>query len=189
MSTVDSVDYVNKRIYLSYETVGVPLDTMNVYRDVRALRVANESHRRFRPMIIAGGNIRKTETTFTLPFVQLLYGCRIVPYDFPHSLLVIRETFTDDGFVGVGCFNRTSVDASVDLDYQVAPVEVREVYTGGGSGLTLAQIEASTVIAKDATVKAVPNAVWGASSNNAASGTMGELLKKALSLPKWLALK
>lgn len=142
MGTVASVDYVAKRIYLSAETVGVPLDTMDVYRDVRALRVSTEAHRKFKPMIVGGGNIQKTATTFTQPYVVLLYGCAIVPYNAAQSLQVIRDTFADDGRAGVACFDRSTVPAEVDIDIQVAPVEVREVAVGGGggSGLTAAQV-------------------------------------------------
>lgn len=70
---VASVDYPNKRIYLSAATVGVPLDTLDVYRDVRALRRVTEAHRAYRPMIVAGGNIQKTPTTYTAPYVRMLY--------------------------------------------------------------------------------------------------------------------
>jgi hypothetical protein len=138
MPTVASVDYVTKRIYLSASTVGTPLDLTQVYRDVRALRVSNEAHRSFRPMIVAGGNIPKTLTTYTQPYVQLLYGCAIVPFDTPHSLVVIRDVFSDDGRSGVGCFDRSGVTAEVDIDIQVSAVEVRTVATGGASPADIA---------------------------------------------------
>lgn len=134
MSTVSSVDYVNKRIYLSATTVGAPLDTLDIYRDVRELRRITEAHRNFKPIIIGGGGIQKTATTFTQPYVQLLYGCYLVPYNTPHSLLVVRDTFADDGRSGVSCFDRSGVSSEVDIDFQINPVEVREVVTGGGGG-------------------------------------------------------
>lgn len=127
MSTVDHVDYVNKRIYLSASTVGVPLDTLDVYRDVRALRATIDSHRKFQTMIVAGGNIQKTTSNFTQPYVQLLHGCRIIPWDQTQSLVVVRDTFTDDGFSGVGCFDRAALTHLVDIDIQVSPVEVRQI--------------------------------------------------------------
>jgi hypothetical protein len=128
MPVVASVDYVNKRIYLSADTVGVPLDTLDVYKEVRALRRSTEDHRRFRPMVIAGGNIAKIPgVTFTQPYVQLLFGCRIVPFDTPHSLRVIRDTFTDDGVVGAGVFDRSTLSSNIDIDYDVQAVEVRLV--------------------------------------------------------------
>lgn len=134
MPTVASVNYTTKRIYLSATTVGVPLDTLDVYREVRARRVSTEADRAFKMMIIGGGGIVKTPGVFTQQYVQLLYGCRIVPYNTTQSLVITRDTFTDDGLSGVGCFDRSSVTANVDIDIQVSPVEVREVVTGGGSG-------------------------------------------------------
>ena len=131
MSTVASVNYLERRIYLSATTVGVPLDTLDVYRDVRSLRRTIEAHRKFRPLIIQGGNIRKTDTTATQPYVQLLYGCRIVPYDVKHSLKVVRDTFTDDGLSGIECFDRSSLTSEVDIDYAVDKVEVQMVSTSG----------------------------------------------------------
>jgi hypothetical protein len=133
MPFVQSVDYANRRIYLSVETVSLPsLDTMDVYREVRSLRRTTESHRKFRSMIVAGGNIQKTATTFTASYVQLLNGCRIVPFDVLHRLVVSRDTFSDDGASGVECFDRAAVVENVDIDYQVAAVEIRTVATGGG---------------------------------------------------------
>ena len=141
MATVASVDYLARRIYLSATTAGgAALDLLDVYRDVREFRRTTEAHRGFKPMLVAGGNVQKTATTFTQPYVQLLYGCRIVPYDSAHRLTVIREVFTDDGLSGVDCFERSAVAANVDVDYQVAPVEVRLVSTSGSTGPTAAEI-------------------------------------------------
>lgn len=139
MPLVAAVDYTAKRIYLSAESVGVSLDTLDVYREVRALRRTAEAHRAHRPMIIGGGGVRKTAATFTQQYVQLLYGCRIVPYDAPQVLTLVRETFTDDDLVGAACFDRSGLTSIVNIDVQVSPVEVREVATGGGS-LTAAQV-------------------------------------------------
>lgn len=134
MPVVASVDYVNKRIYLSADTVGVPLDTMDVYREVRALRRSTEDHRRFKPMMVAGGNIEKIPgVSFTQPYVQLLNGCRMVPHDVPHSLRVIRDTFTDDGVIGADTFDRSTLTSNIDIDYDVQAVEVRLVSGTGDS--------------------------------------------------------
>ena len=137
MPLVSSVDYTNKRIYLSADTVGIEIDLIDVYKEVRALRRTNEDHRKFRPMMIAGGNLQKTATTFTPKFVQLLYGCRIVPFDTSHHLIVIREVFTDDGLVGHEVFDRSSLSptTAVDIDVNVQEVEIRLVSTGGSAVL------------------------------------------------------
>jgi hypothetical protein len=140
MAIIASVDYPNKRIYLHADTVGIDLDTLDVYKGVRALRVSNEDHRKFKPIIVAGGNIQKTDTAFTAPYIQLLYGCRIVPYDASQNLRVIRDTFTDDGYAGRDCFDRSGLSNEVNIDFEVDKVEVREVLTGGSEAPSVQQI-------------------------------------------------
>lgn len=142
MPVVVSVDYAAKRIYLSADTVGTTLDTLDVYREVRALRRATEAHRKYYPMIIAGGNIEKIPSVSATPaYVQLLYGCRIVPYNVSHSLRVIRDTFTDDGFAGRDCFDRTplSPSVSVDIDVDLSEVEIRFISTGDAATIAVVQ--------------------------------------------------
>lgn len=135
MPVVASVDYPAKRIYLSAETADALVDTLDVYREVRALRRTTEAHRGFLPIIIAGGNLEKIAgQTYTQPYVQLLHGARIVPYNVSHQLTVNRDTFTDDGFAGRDCFDRTPLSASVevDIDFQVHEVETRIIAVGSG---------------------------------------------------------
>lgn len=168
MPVVSSVDYVAKRIYLSAETVNSTLDTLDVYKEVRALRRTTDLHQQFRPMIIAGGNIQKTATTFTVPYVQLLYGCRIVPYNTSHSLILIRDTFTDDNFSGSECFDRSPLSSTVavDIDVNVQEVEVRTVSVG------------SAVLPSD--IQAIIEGVWNAlATDHTASNSMGANLTAA----------
>lgn len=143
--TVASVDYVTRRIFLDASTVNTDWDTLDVYREVRALRRTNEAHRKYKPIIIAGGMIQKTATTYTAPYVQLLYGCRIVPYNASHKGRLIRDTFTDDNLSGRDCFDRTSLSPTVevDIDVQVDKVEVRTVATSGNV-YTLTEISDAT---------------------------------------------
>ncbi len=143
MPLVASVDYPNKRIYLSASTADADLDTLAVYREVRALRRTTDSHREFRPIIEAGGNIEKIAgVSYTPAYVRLLYGCRIVPYNGSHSLRLVRDTFTDDGFSGRDCFDRTplspSVEVNIDVDFP--EIEIREVVISGSTGPTAAEI-------------------------------------------------
>lgn len=135
MPVVSSVDYINKRIYLSVSTVNQNVDTLDIYKEVRALRVLNEADRKFKPMIIASGNVPKVVGVSATPIsIQLLYGCRIVPYNIgDHSIRVIRDTFTDDGFAGRDCFDRSSLNNMVDIDIDFPEVEIRYVYVGGSS--------------------------------------------------------
>ncbi len=133
MPLVASVDYITRRIFLSASTVNQNIDTVEIYKEVRALRRTNESHRKFKPIIIAGGNVTKIAGVSATPiFTQLLYGCRLVPFDANQKLKLIRDTFTDDGFAGRDCFDRTSLTSQVDIDVDFPEVEIRYVNTGGG---------------------------------------------------------
>lgn len=137
MAKVASINYVTKRIYLSAETVGVPLDTIDIYKEVRALRRTNEAHRKFQPMIIAGGNVEKIPgVSYTPIYVQLLNGCRIVPYDQQQNLKVIRDTFTDDGLAGRDCFDRSGLTNIVDIDIDFPEIEIRIVAGLGAQDIT-----------------------------------------------------
>ncbi len=133
MPKVSSVDYVNKRIYLSSETVALDsLDTLDVYKEVRGLRRTNTDHRKFNRMIVAGELFEKTTGNFTQSYVRLLNGCRIVPFDTSHDIKLIRETFTDDNFSGRDCFDRSSLSptTAVDIDVDIKEVEIRLIPTG-----------------------------------------------------------
>lgn len=132
MALVASVDYPNKRIYLSADTVDANLDTVLVYREVVALRISTAGHRQYAPIIEAGGNLEKVAgVSYTLPYARLLLGCRIVPYNTSHKIRLTRDTFTDDGYAGRDCFDRTPLTAGVDVDIDVdiQEVEVRIVST------------------------------------------------------------
>lgn len=156
MPLVASVDYAARRIYLSADSVGVDLDTLDVYREVRALRRTTEAHRKFRPMIEAGGNIQKIAgLTYTPAYARLLNGCRIVPFNVSHSIRLIRDTFSDDGVAGRDCFDRTPLSASVavDIDVDIAEVEIRVVTVSGANVIT-------GDIADIATPADVADAVW-----------------------------
>lgn len=154
MPVVASVDYAAKRIYLAAQTVDADLDTMDVYREVRALRRTTEAHRRYKPMIEAGGNLVKiTGVSRTPAYVRLLYGCRIVPYNVSHKVRLVRDTFTDDGLAGRDCFDRTPLSVSVDVDIDVdfPEVEIREVTTSGSTGPTAIEIAAAVMAAAQIT--------------------------------------
>ena len=135
MPLVASVDYVARRIYLSAETVDVPLDTLAVYKEVRARRVVNEADRRFRPLITAGGNEQKiTGLTYTPVFVRLDSFVRIVPFNSAQRLRLVRDTFAGDGVAGRDCFDRSSLTFPVDIDVDFPEIEVRVVNTSGAAG-------------------------------------------------------
>jgi hypothetical protein len=118
------------------------IDTVDIYKEVRALRRTVEAHRNFKPMIIAGGNIEKIPGVSATPiYVQLLYGCRIVPYNQSHTLKVIRDTFTDDGVAGRDCFDRAPLSdgVTVNIDVDFPAIEIKKV-TSSGNEYSLQQI-------------------------------------------------
>jgi len=166
MAVVSSVNYVTRRIYLAADTVGASVDTLDIYREVRALRRVTDAHQQFKPIIVAGGNVAKiTGVSSTASYVQLLYGCRIVPYNTSHYLRIVRDTFTDDGFAGRDCFDRTPLSGSVvvDIDVDFPEIENRFI-SGGGSAPTAAQNAA---------------AVWQYMLGTMSPGTAGKLLQLA----------
>jgi hypothetical protein len=162
MPKVASINYVTKRITLSAETVDANLDTLDVYREVVALRKTTAAHRQYPPMIEAGGNVEKVAgVSYTLPYARLLNGCRIVPYNTSHAIKLVRDTFTDDGFAGRDCFDRTTLSASVavDIDVDFPEIETRVVSVGGASVITG---DISTVLAAIPSAGANADAVLAA---------------------------
>lgn len=138
MPLVASVDYPNKRILLSATTMDADLDTLLVYQEVVALRIADADHRKYPPIIEAGGNVEKVAgVSYTLPYARLL-GSLIKPYNSSHRINLIRDTFTDTGQAGRDCFDRTGLTAGVmvDIDVDIKEVEVRVVTVGGANIIT-----------------------------------------------------
>lgn len=185
MPLVASIDYANRLIYLSAATMNVALDTMDVYKEVRALRRTAEGHRKFKPIIVAGGNIEKIAgQTYTPSYVQLLYGTRIIPYDTSHRITLVRDTFTDDGFAGRDCFDRAPLTAGVevDIDVQVDKIEIVRVATGGNE-YTLTEISDATRTAIFAQAQVTPIHSDMRKTNGTAivgDGTSGDKFRSAL---------
>ena len=140
MPLVLTVDYETKKIYLGPDSAGIELDTMDIYREVRARRRLNEADRRWRPMIISGGNIVKNEVSNTLPYVQLLHGCEIIPWDVTQTLTLIRDTFTDDGRAGAEVFNTTGFTNVVTLVEAVDKEEIVKVSVGPSNDELLVEV-------------------------------------------------
>lgn len=129
-------DYPNKRIYLSVDSVGVDVQPMDVYKELRAERRLDETKRTFDPMMDAFGNDPAGPSN-TPRFANLANGCRFVPYDGSHVLSIIGALInTAEGLAGVDLFDRAplSVGVEVDIDYQPPQVEI--IYVNTGSGVT-----------------------------------------------------
>ncbi|CAB4197587.1 hypothetical protein UFOVP1309_23 [uncultured Caudovirales phage] len=152
MSLVSSVDYANKRIYLSAESAvsGTTLDTLDVYREVLALRKITLAHRHYLPIISASGNEPKiTGLSYTAAAAKLLRGCRIIPYNGSHTITLVRDTYTDDGFANAGCFDLSSLSVGVEINIVVDydKVEIRQLGSTPSeiASVTVAQLQSTTI--------------------------------------------
>lgn len=134
MAIISSIDPINRRIYLSSDTVGVDFHPMDMYKEMRTLRATNESLRPYDVFLRAFGNVAKGGGKFTERYVRCEGGTRIVPFDTDQDLTVIGTVITDDGQEGVACFDRLPLSAStnVNINYIPPQVEVIEVNTGSG---------------------------------------------------------
>lgn len=133
MSLIASEDYSNKRIFLSADSVGVDVLPIDIYREHRARRRLNANNERnFSAMILAFGNEQIGAAKFTPRFTNLASGVKIVPYDTTHALRIRAALISvQDQLEGADLFDRSSLLASVDIDYQPPQVEIITVPTGG----------------------------------------------------------
>jgi len=150
MPLVDSVDYPGKRIYLGSGSVGFDVSTIDVYREVRALRASTPNHRLFRPLLVAQGNEPAGES-FTPRRAVLAEGARIVPYGgVSHELKIVTELISEDGLAGVALFDRGAIPVAVDITYTPPQVEIVTVNTGGTvPALTPEQMETLATMAAE----------------------------------------
>jgi hypothetical protein len=150
MPLIASENYTTKRIYLGIDSVGVDVQPIDIYTEHRERRRLNASgQRKFQPMVRAFGNQQIGPTKFTPRFTNLMAGVRIVPYDTTHSLLIRGSLIsTADSLEGRDLFDRSSLVASVDIDYQPPQVEIITVSTG--SGLSSGQAAQLTAAAASA---------------------------------------
>lgn len=143
MAVVASVDGPNRRIYLSATTVGVEVQPMDIYTEVRALRKADENLRKFDMFLVGLGRILKIPGKYTERFVQLLtdddYGIttKVIPYDTgigtSYTLDIPGTIITDQGQEGLDCFDTDVLDCKCNVYYHPPQVEILET---GVSGLT-----------------------------------------------------
>lgn len=142
MAQIASEDYPNKLIYLHIDTVTSGFNPALMQQEHRALRRSNANEeRKFDPMVTFVGNDDKGGGAKTPWSTRLREGVRIVPYNTDHSLSILNEILCiPDGLADVGVFDRSLVNADVDIDKAYNPVEVIEVATG--SGVSSADVDA-----------------------------------------------
>ena len=126
MALIASIDGFNRDIYLSIDTVGVDLNPIDVYKEMRTLRKNDETLRGYDVFLSAHGNDFKGGGKYTERYVKELLGTRIIPYDVTQILTIIGTIITDDGQEGVACFDRSPLTATsrVDINYIPPQVEV-----------------------------------------------------------------
>lgn len=132
MPLIDYIDGANRNIHLHLDSVGVDVEPMEIYKEMRTLRRVNENLRKFDLFLSSHGKDPKGAGKFTERYVKELQGTRIIPYDGSHTLNVTGVIITDDGQEGIACFDKTLLSPTtlVDIDYQPKQVEVIEVATG-----------------------------------------------------------
>jgi len=133
MAVIASIDGPNRLIYLSAATVGVDLQPMDVYKEMRALRRTDENLRKYDVFLRAYGNVSKGGGKYTERYVVCIDGTRIVPYDAIQELVVVGVIITDDGQEGISCFDRSPIINHVDIAYVPPQVEVIVIEVGGSA--------------------------------------------------------
>jgi len=134
MTLIASIDPNLRRIYLHADTVGASIHPIDIYKEMRTLRRIDETLRPYDVFMTSSGHEAKDliGVKYTERLVKLLLGTRIVPFDTDHELVVTGSIISDDGYEGVGCFDRSPLNAStqVDITYEPKQVEVIEINTG-----------------------------------------------------------
>lgn len=120
-------------------------------RYVDFIKISDNSKYQFAMSSIGGVPIDPSEGIFIPVYVFLTNGWRIRPQESNHTLTVNDGILLVNG--GGDPFLNTIGAYTVRIKYQ-QPVQAISFSSGGGSpsGLTLEEIEASTVLAKESTV-------------------------------------
>ena len=136
MTQVAFVDYPARRIFLHPDTLTQGFDSIEAYREVRALRRLNTNlERHYLPLLTAEGNRAIGGGRFTPRRAVLADGARFVPVDQPHTLRLLTETIEPFAELAQqAVFDRSGVAAAVDIDNQAPQVEIIAVAVGSGVG-------------------------------------------------------
>jgi hypothetical protein len=158
---IDQMILSEKRIYLR---PGVreyhPVE--DIYKEVRFIRRQDVSLRVMQVPVTADGNVAKGGGRFTPRYAVFRNGWRVVPANETHDLLVSGEQITDDGQSGLAVIDRLPIDPENKVGIEYTPPAAEVIVINGGAGLTLAEIEASAVLAKEATAQKAAKAAAAA---------------------------
>lgn len=133
MAIIKSIDITTRLIYLD---VGVTQlnDLLAFWREYRGFRVANTDNTRLsHPIMTVIGGQSKGGGKYVGRIIDL-DGYKIVPDDVDHSLDVTIEIIdSGNGLSGRNVFDRSGLVNNVNIDINIAPVEIVVVTTGGSS--------------------------------------------------------
>jgi hypothetical protein len=123
--------------------------------------LAGDNSKHLPAFVQVGGDPIDPSAGTSIPiYAFLMNGWRLKPQESNHTLTVRDGVLLVNG--GGDPFSDTAGAYTVRINYS-QPVQAITVSTGGGTGLTLLEIEASTILAKEATAqKAVANAALAA---------------------------
>jgi len=81
MTLIASIDPISETNFISiFDTVGATVHPVDIYKEMRTLRLNDETLRPFDIFMKAYGNISKGGGKFTERYVQLINGTRISPF-------------------------------------------------------------------------------------------------------------
>lgn len=147
MPIINNIDPTLRRVYLHADTVGTSIHPIDIYKEMRSLRVVDETLRPYDVFMSAFGNVPKGGGKFTERYVRLNAGTRVVPYDTDHELTITGTLITDDGQEGIACFDRSSLAVSTQVDINYVPPQVEVI--------VLTSLAATTAFAEQ-----IADAVW-----------------------------
>jgi hypothetical protein len=156
MALVAAVDYPNKRIILGVDSVGVDIQPMDLYVEMRARRRLNaDNDRKFFPMLLAEGN-EPAGPSNTPRRVVFADGVRIIPFNVSHILRVRGSMVSKiESLAGPDLFDRSTLGTGIEVDIDYQPPQV-EIIERGTSGLTPGESsQLATIVSVDGSIDAL----------------------------------
>ena len=161
MGLIHHIDPVERRIYLSQETVDASIHPIDIYKEMRTLRRTDETLRPYDVFLKAYGNVPKGSGKYTERYVVCINGTKIVPYDTSQILTITGTIITDDGYEGVYCFDRSKLSPGIEVDINYVPPQVEVIQIGQQEVLT----KLDTIEAKIDEILDIEEGNWKISNN------------------------
>lgn len=132
---IDHIDPINRLVYLDASTVNSEILPIDIYREMRAIRAADESLRPYDVFMTMKGGEWKTPdgSKRTERYLVLLNGTRIVPYDTSHTITVKGTIITDDGLEGIDAFDLSPLSTITSVNINYVPPQVEVIVINNGS--------------------------------------------------------